>query len=35
MLFGAILVIVILFMPHGIVGAGRSVWRSLQGEASS
>lgn len=34
MLFGAILVIVILFMPHGIVGAGRSVWRSLQGEAS-
>ena len=35
MLFGAILVIVILFMPHGIMGAGRSLWRSLRGAASS
>lgn len=35
MLFGAILVIVILFMPHGLVGAGRSLWRSLQGASRS
>ncbi len=31
MLFGLILIIVVLFMPHGIVGAGRSLWSRLQG----
>lgn len=35
MLFGAILVIVILFMPNGLVGAGQSLWRSLRGESAS
>ena len=30
MLFGAILVLVVLFMPHGVVGAGRSLWQALQ-----
>lgn len=35
MLFGALLVIVILFMPNGLVGAGQSLWRSLRGGASS
>lgn len=31
MLFGAILIIAVLFMPHGLVGAGRSVWERLRG----
>ena len=35
MLFGAILVIVILFMPHGLVGAGRRLWQRLKGAALS
>ena len=27
MIFGAILIIVILFMPDGIVGLGKRIWR--------
>ena len=31
MIFGAILIVVVLFMPHGLVGAGRSLWRRVRG----
>lgn len=31
MIFGVILIVVILFMPHGLLGAGRSLWERLRG----
>jgi len=31
MIFGALLIVVVLFMPHGLVGAGRSLWHRLRG----
>ncbi|MFW6070015.1 MAG: branched-chain amino acid ABC transporter permease [bacterium] len=31
MLFGLILIVVVLFLPHGLVGAGRSLWRRVSG----
>ncbi|MDX1687636.1 MAG: branched-chain amino acid ABC transporter permease [Candidatus Promineifilaceae bacterium] len=31
MIFGAILIIVVLFLPHGLVGAGHSLWERVRG----
>lgn len=31
MIFGALLIIAVLFMPHGLVGAGRNLWERLRG----
>lgn len=35
MIFGALLIIAVLFMPHGLVGAGRSLWERLRGAGAA
>ncbi|HSM57888.1 MAG TPA: branched-chain amino acid ABC transporter permease [Candidatus Sulfomarinibacteraceae bacterium] len=34
MLFGLILIVVVLFLPNGLMGAGRSLWRRARGKDS-